>query len=98
MLVVIIASESYYEKSGQYGTSDRRDTQLRSRFVDKKLFNVILEQFTVCVILTIYTSGSSASWQYMSMLCDRNVTLFLMLIIICCWICEPHFMESSLLS
>ena len=31
----VAVSSNYYEKSGQYGTSERRDTQLRSRFVAK---------------------------------------------------------------
>jgi len=30
-----VVSGSYYEKSGQYGTSERRDTQLRSRLVEQ---------------------------------------------------------------
>jgi len=35
MFVIFVAvSDDYYEKAGQYGTGERRDSQLRSRFVD----------------------------------------------------------------
>jgi len=33
--VVVVVSGNYYEKSGPYASGERRDTQLRLRFVAK---------------------------------------------------------------
>jgi len=35
----VVVSGSYYEKSGQYGTGERRDTQLRYRYVEQAFSN-----------------------------------------------------------
>jgi len=42
VVFVAVVSGNYYEKAGQYGAAERRDSQLRSRFVDGlKLFMYI---------------------------------------------------------
>lgn len=57
IFIFVAVSSSYYDKSGQYGTGERRDTQLRSRFVAK----LSIVEFSLA-IYTVYLRCACELW------------------------------------